>query len=197
MVMLFLLVVKIVKWTVITVAYLLVGLAKLVTIVIVLLFLTGRAGIRRLLDAKDRQDDDGEPDEYDLGYPSHVGRIVPTTQGMSRDAFDARWQRERDLRVAERRARRAGTAEARVVTGRTESDYLPSARVRPSGQESRPRRRVTGPGVEPHHPPKAAVFPPPCVTVGLVVATANGPVDHESLDHRRSTVDEGVKVVHP
>jgi len=125
MVMLFLLLVKLVKWTVITVAYLLVGLAKLVTIVVVLLFLTGRAGIRRLVDARDRQDEDGEPDEYDLGYPSHVGRVVPTSQGMSRDAFDARWQRERDLRVAERRARRSGTGEARMVTGRTESGHLP------------------------------------------------------------------------
>ncbi len=123
MVMLFLLLVKIVKWTVITVAYLLVGLAKLVTIVVVLVFMTSRAGIRRLLDAKDRQDGDGEPDEYDLGYPSHVGRIVPATQGMSRDAFDARWQRERDLRVAERKARRSRTGEARMVTGRTDPDY--------------------------------------------------------------------------
>lgn len=122
MVMLVLLAVKIVKWTVITTAYLLVGLAKLISIVVVLVFLSGRAGVRRLVDARDRRDEEGEPDQYDLGYPAHVGRIVPSTQGMSRDAFDARWQRERDLRVAERRARRLETGEARIVTGRSDSD---------------------------------------------------------------------------
>ncbi len=86
------LVIKIAKWTVITLAYLLVGLAKLVTIVVVLLFLTGRAGLRRLSEAKDRRGVGDEPAEYDLGYPEHVGYSVPTLHGVSRDAFDARWR---------------------------------------------------------------------------------------------------------
>ena len=84
---------KLIKWTVLTVAYLLVGLAKLVTIIIVLIFFTARAGIRRLLDAKSGSDD--ETEEYDLGYPSYYGR---SSERLTRDAFDARWQRERDLR---------------------------------------------------------------------------------------------------
>ena len=88
--------------TVLTVAYLLVGLAKLVTIIIVLIFFTARAGIRRLLDAKSGSDD--ETEEYDLGYPSYYGR---SSERLTRDAFDARWQRERDLRVAERRRYRS------------------------------------------------------------------------------------------
>ena len=106
------LVFKLVKWTVITVAYLLVGLVKLVTIVVVLIFFTARAGIRRLLDAKERNDDD-EADEYDLGYPSHIGR---SSERLTGDAFDARWQRERDLRVAGRRSDRPGEDGARVYT---------------------------------------------------------------------------------
>ena len=65
---------KVIKWTVIVVAYLLVGLAKLVTILLVLLFLTGRAGVRRLLETKGRRAEADEPEEYDLGYPAHVGR---------------------------------------------------------------------------------------------------------------------------
>ena len=115
------LVAKLVKWVVITVAYLLVGLAKLVTIVVVLLFLTGRAGVRRLVDAKDRSDGDAE-EEYDLGYPSHVGRSTPSLHGISRDAFDARWQRERDLRVAERRERRVRAVAPRVVSSRPDGE---------------------------------------------------------------------------
>ena len=116
---------KVIKWTVITVAYLLVGLAKLVTILLVLLFLAGRAGVRRLLDAKDRRAEADEPEEYDLGYPAHVGRPSASRDGVSRDAFDARWQRERDLRVAERRARRHEAGVGRVVSGRPDSDYYP------------------------------------------------------------------------
>lgn len=111
MITLFHLLVKIVKWTVITVAYLLLGLAKLVAILVVLVVVAGRAGVRRLLDAKERRDGADEPDEYDLGYPS---------PGLSMDAFDSRWQRERDLRVAERQARQLRGGEARVVTSRTE-----------------------------------------------------------------------------
>ncbi len=102
---------KIVKWTVIAVAYILLGLAKLVTIVVVLVIVGARSGIRRLLDAKERKADREEPDEYDLGYPS---------PGLSRDAFDARWQREHDLRVAERQARRMGEWEGRVVSSRSD-----------------------------------------------------------------------------
>ncbi len=90
------LVFKLIKWTVITVAYLLVGLVKLVAIIVVLIFFTTRSGVRRLLDAKERTEGD-DADEYDLGYPSHLGR---SSERLSRDAFDARWQRERDLRVA-------------------------------------------------------------------------------------------------
>ncbi len=115
------LVVKLVKWAVITVAYLLVGLAKLLAIVVVLLFVTGRAGVRRLADAKDRSDGQAE-DEYDLGYPSHVGTSMPSRHGVSRDAFDARWQRERDLRVAERRERRVRAATPRVVSSRPDGE---------------------------------------------------------------------------
>ncbi len=105
------LVFKLIKWTVITVAYLLVGLVKLVTIIVVLIFFTSRAGIRRLLDAKEQRDDD--PDEYDLGYPSHLGR---SSERLTRDAFDARWQRERDLRVAGRRSDPADGSGARAYT---------------------------------------------------------------------------------
>jgi hypothetical protein len=115
------LVFKVVKWTVITVAYLLVGLAKLVAIVVVLLVMTVRAAVRRLVDAKDRSDGRAE-DEYDLGYPSHVGTSMPSLHGVSRDAFDARWQRERDLRVAERRERRATAAAPRVVSSRADGE---------------------------------------------------------------------------
>jgi len=118
------LVVKLIKWIVIAVAYLLVGLAKVVTIVVVLLFLTGRAGVRRLANAKARSDGAAE-EEYDLGYPSHVGRSMPSLHGVSRDAFDARWQRERDLRVAERRERRVKASSPRMVTGRSEAEHHP------------------------------------------------------------------------
>ena len=103
---------KIVKWTVITVAYLLLGLAKLVTILVVLVIVAAKAGVRRLLDAKERRAAIEDPDEYDLGYPP---------PGPSRDAFDWRWQRERDLRVAERQARQPLDRGARVVSSRSEA----------------------------------------------------------------------------
>ena len=112
MITLFHLLFKIVKWTVITVAYLLLGLAKLVTILVVLVIVAGSAGVRRLLDAKERRAAIEDPDEYDLGYPSPE---------LSRDAFDSRWQRERDLRVAERQVRQLGDREARVVSSRSVS----------------------------------------------------------------------------
>ena len=103
---------KIVKWALIAAAYVLLGLAKLVTILVVLAIVATRGGIRRLLDAKERRAAIEDPDEYDLGYPP---------PGPSRDAFDARWQRERDLRVAERQALRPGDREARVVSSRSEA----------------------------------------------------------------------------
>jgi hypothetical protein len=112
---LFQLLFKIVKWTVITVAYLLLGLAKLVAILVVLVFMTARASVRRLLDAKERSADIADADEYDLGYPSPEPPPLP-----SRDAFDSRWQRERDLRVAERQAGQIGDRGARVVSSRPE-----------------------------------------------------------------------------
>jgi hypothetical protein len=108
---------KIIKWTVITTAYLLVGLAKLVTILVVLIFMVSRAGVRRLLDAPERKADDDELDQYHLGYPTQVARSF---RGVSQDDFDARWQRERDLRVAERRALELEGGEARASTGRSE-----------------------------------------------------------------------------
>ncbi len=119
------LVTKAVKWSVIIAAYLVLGLAKLATILVVLLFLSARAGIRRLIDTKERRALDDEPDEYDLGYPSgasYEGRSSRSYPGVSRDAFDARWQRERDLRVAERRARETG-ADVWVSAGPPEVEH--------------------------------------------------------------------------
>jgi len=110
---------KLIKWTVLTVAYLLVGLAKLVTIIIVLIFFTARAGIRRLLDAKSGSDD--ETEEYDLGYPSYYGR---SSERLTRDAFDARWQRERDLRVAERRRYRSEGGPSHASTASSGERHL-------------------------------------------------------------------------
>jgi hypothetical protein len=112
---LFQLLFKIVKWTVIVVAYLLLGLGKLVAILVVLTFMTARAGVRRLLDAKERSAAIVDADEYDLGYPSPEPSPSP-----SRDAFDSRWQRERDLRVAERQAGQLAERGARVVSSRSE-----------------------------------------------------------------------------
>ena len=112
---LFQLLFKIIKWTVITVAYLLLGLAKLVAILVVLVFLTARAGVRRLLDAKERSAAVEDADEYDLGYPPPSPSPSP-----SRDAFESRWQRERDLRVAERQAGQRGDRVARVASSGSE-----------------------------------------------------------------------------
>ena len=134
------LVVKVVKWSIVAVAYLLVGLAKVVTIVVMLLFLAGRLGVRRLLDAKERRANDDGPEEYDLGYPSHVVAPTPSTRGVSRDAFDARWQRERDLRVAERRTRqtggRSGSCGHRPVRRRLRSLTVPRPCCRPDRWKS-------------------------------------------------------------
>lgn len=111
MISLFHLLFKIVKWTAITVAYLLLGLAKLVAILVVLVIVAARAGAGRLLDAKERRAASEDTEEYDLGYPP---------PGPSRDAFDSRWQRERDLRVAERQAHQLGDRGGRVVSSRSE-----------------------------------------------------------------------------
>lgn len=110
MITLITLAVKVIKWTVIAIAYLLVGLLKLVSIMVVLLFFAARAGIRRLRGAAGRRADD---DEYDLGYPSQFGR---SSERLTRDAFDARWQLERDRRVAGRRSDRPDGGEPRIVT---------------------------------------------------------------------------------
>jgi len=112
---LFQLLFKVVKWTVIAVAYLLLGLTKLVAILVVLVFMTTRAGVRRLLDAKERSAAVADADEYNLGYPAPGPSPLP-----SRDDFDSRWQRERDLRVAERQAGQRGDRGARVVSSRSE-----------------------------------------------------------------------------
>ena len=131
MIAVFGLIFKLVKWVVIVTAYLLVGLVKLMTIVVVLAFFTSRAAIRRLLDAKDRRDG-GDDDEYDLGYPSHVGR---SSERLTQDAFDARWQRERDLRVAQRQADDVDRGEPRStvwrddrVVGETGNAAIPGVR---------------------------------------------------------------------
>jgi hypothetical protein len=159
---------KVIKWTVITVAYLLVGLTKLVTIVVVLIFFTARAGVRRLLDAKERSGDDDD-NEYDLGYPTPVGR---TSERLTRDAFDARWQRERDLRIAERQ------------TVRTHSgDRLPAPEA--GG------RAVDEMG-------NATVPRPVDGRFDSVAGTANGLVHHETWEHRWNGSDgtrEGVTVI--
>jgi hypothetical protein len=67
------------------------------------------------LDAKERSAAIEDADEYDLGYPSPAPAPAP-----SRDAFDSRWQRERDLRVAERQAGQLGDRGGRVVSSRSE-----------------------------------------------------------------------------
>ena len=116
---------KVIKWTVIVVAYLLVGLAKLVTILLVLLFLTGRAGIRRLLDDKGRRAEADEPDEYDLGYPPtsvaprHRDTTcpgTPSTRGGNGSEISG-WPN----------GGRAGGRQVwrRVVSGRSDADYRP------------------------------------------------------------------------
>ncbi len=161
---------KVVKWVVIVTAYLLVGLVKLVTIVVVVAFFTSRAAIRRMLDAKDRRDGDDD-DEYDLGYPSHLGR---SSERLTQDAFDARWQRERDLRVAQRRADDAGRGQPRTPVDRP---------VHPVGERGNAAIR----GVE-HG------------SFGPVGATSNGHVHHETREHRwkdSDRDDRGATVIRP
>jgi len=85
-------VVKIVKWTLITVTYVLIELAKLAALLLGLIVVGFRALVRRLRDTRGAK----EPDELQGLYALQHG-----LRGVSRDTFDARWQRERDLRVAE------------------------------------------------------------------------------------------------
>jgi hypothetical protein len=169
------LVFKVIKWAVIAVAYLLVGLTKLVTIVVVLIFFTARAGVRRLLDAKGRKDDD-EADEYDLGYPSSVGR---SSVRLTQDAFDARWQRERDLRIAERRPRQVGGG-----------DRLPTPTPTPTPAT----------GERDDEMGNAAVQPPLDGRFESVAGTANGFVDHGTRERRWDVSErsgQGATVIRP
>lgn len=85
--------VKIVKWTLITVTFVLIELVKLGGLLLFMIFVACRAVVRRLRDSKGAK----EPDELQGLYALQNG-----PRGVSRDTFDARWQRERDLRVAER-----------------------------------------------------------------------------------------------
>jgi hypothetical protein len=159
-----------VKWVVIVTAYLLVGLVKLVTIVVVLAFFTSRAAIRRMLDAKDRRDG-GDDDEYDLGYPSHVGR---SSERLTQDAFDARWQRERDLRVAQRQVGDTGRGEPRATVPRDDRavDETGNAAIPGVGHGS----------------------------FGPVAATSNGHVHHETRElgwKGSDRSDRGATVIRP
>jgi len=170
MIAVFGLIFKLVKWVVIVTAYLLVGLVKLVTIVVVLAFFTSRAAIRRMLDAKDRRDG-GDDDEYDLGYPSHVGR---SSERLTQDAFDARWQRERDLRVAQRQAEDADRGGPRSAVPRDD-------------------RAVGDTG-------NAAVPGVRHGSFGRVAATSNGHVHHETREHGWKGSDRtgrGATVIRP
>jgi hypothetical protein len=105
--------VKIVKWTLITVTYVLIELVKVGALLLFFIFVGCRAVVRRLWDSKGAK----EPDELQGLYALQNG-----PRGISRDTFDARWQRERDQRVAERQetASPDGAAEdwARVDRGR-------------------------------------------------------------------------------
>ncbi len=82
---------KIVKWAVIVVAYMIMGLVKLVAIAIVLAFFGARGAIRHLRSGPDEED----PDLY-RGFYDLEARASPAP----RDSFDATVQRERDHRVA-------------------------------------------------------------------------------------------------
>jgi hypothetical protein len=121
--------ITILKWATVAVAYVLLGLLKLATIVIVLAYFSGRAGLRRLLDARERRDAADEQ-EYDLGYPPMFDPRAPMAHGSdwsdaapiaSRDAFDPQWQRERDVLLA----RRQGGTAGRAVTGGPEGYHDP------------------------------------------------------------------------
>jgi hypothetical protein len=97
MILLLRLIVKIVKWAVIVVAYMIMGLVKLLTIAILLVFFGARAAIRHA-----RMDtDEEEPDLYRGFYDLERRASLP-----SGDSFDATVQRERDHRVARSRKAR-------------------------------------------------------------------------------------------
>ena len=109
MILLLYAVVKIVKWTLITVTYVLIELAKLGALLLVLIFVGCRAVVRRLRDTRGAK----EPDELQGLYALQHG-----SRGVSRDTFDARWQRERDLRVAERQEAASARQATPVDEGR-------------------------------------------------------------------------------
>jgi uncharacterized membrane protein YeiB len=92
-ILLFYALVKIVKWTLITVTYVLIELVKLGVLLLFVIFVACRGVVHRLRDSKGAK----EPDELQGLYALQNG-----PRGVSQDTFDARWQRERDLRVAER-----------------------------------------------------------------------------------------------
>jgi hypothetical protein len=97
MILLLRLIVKMVKWAVIVVAYMIVGLVKLLAIAVVLVIVGARAAVRRLRMEPDEEDTDLYRGFYDLER---------TASPPSLDSFDATVQRERDHRVA--RSRKAG-----------------------------------------------------------------------------------------
>jgi hypothetical protein len=92
--------VKLVKWALITVAYVMLAIGKVVAFLVVLAFLGIRAGILHLRDARDGDAEEEQPSrEYEPGYRSY---------GHSLDSFDADWQWERDMRLAQRRTTEPG-----------------------------------------------------------------------------------------
>jgi uncharacterized membrane protein len=91
--------VKLVKWALIAVAYVMLAVGKVVAFVVVLAFLGVRAGILHLRDGRDRGADEEHVHEYEPGYRSY---------GNSLDSFDADWQWERDMRLAQRRITEPG-----------------------------------------------------------------------------------------
>jgi hypothetical protein len=99
--------VKIVKWTLIIVTYVLIELVKLGVLVLFAIFVACRAVVHRLQDSKGAK----EPDELQGLYALQNG-----ARSVSRDTFDARWQQERDQRVAERQE--SASADGVRVDGR-------------------------------------------------------------------------------
>lgn len=95
MILLFRAVAKLVKWVVIMAAYVALAVGKVVALLVVLAFLAGRAGIRRLRHGRDTDPDEEHSHEYEPGSRSY---------GRAMDSFDADWQWERDMRLAQRRA---------------------------------------------------------------------------------------------
>ncbi len=82
---------KMIKWALVILVYLVIGVAKLVAIVVVLCYFGVRAVMRSLRRERDDQVSDPYQGLYDLEDRSHP---------VSQDRFDAVWQQERDRRVA-------------------------------------------------------------------------------------------------